>query len=59
MPPSTSAARRERFLTARWNNAVAIGLGIPAAAFAGVSLATSALSDRSAFIGMVVFGAVY
>ena len=59
MPPSMSAASRDRFLTVRWNNALAVGLGVPALLFAGVALSTSALSDRAAFVVLVIFGAVY
>jgi hypothetical protein len=50
---------KERFLTVRWNNLLAMGLGIPFVAYAVVVLATSALSDLAGFIGMTVFGVVY
>lgn len=54
-----NATNRDRFLTVRWNNALVAGLGLPALAYAAVALFTSALSDRSAFIWLVVIGAVY
>ena len=54
-----SDANRDRFLTERWNNTLAIGLGLPMLAFGAVALSTSALSDRAAFIVLVIFGAVY
>ena len=54
-----NAAHRDRFLTVRWNNALAVGLGLPMLAFAAAALSTSAFSDRAAFIGLVIFGAVY
>ncbi len=59
MPTLMNAENRDRFLTVRWNNALAVGLGLPALIFAAFALSTSALSDRSAFIGLVIFGAVY
>ena len=59
MPVSMSEESRDRFLTVRWNNAIVIGLGLPALIFAAVTLSTSVLSDRAAFIGLVIFGAVY
>ena len=52
-------ATRDRFLTVRWNNALVAGLGLPTLAYATVALSTSALSDRSAFIWLVIIGAVY
>lgn len=59
MPTLMSAANRDRFLTVRWNNALAAALGLPALIYAAIALPTSALSDRSAFIGLVLIGAVY
>lgn len=52
-------ANRDRFLTARWNNILALSLGLPALVFALVSLTTNAFSDRAAFIGLVVVSAFY
>lgn len=52
-------ATRDRFLTVRWSNALVAGLGLPTLAYATVALSTSALSDRSAFIWLVIIGAVY
>ena len=59
MPTLMSDANRDRFLTVWWNNALVVGLGLPALVFAAFALSTSALSDRAAFIGLVIFGAVY
>ncbi len=52
-------ANRDRFLTARWNNILTLSLGLPALAFALVALTTDTISDRAAFIGLVVISAFY
>ena len=49
----------EKFLTKGWNNWLTLGMGLPTLIYAVVFLSTSALSDFSGFIGMVVIGAVY
>lgn len=54
-----TAANRDRFLTARWNNALVAGLGLPALAYVAVALSTSVLSDRSALLWLVIIGVVY
>jgi hypothetical protein len=50
---------KEKFLTVRWNNVLALGLGILVLAFAGVVLFTPVLSDLAGFIGLVVIGVLY
>lgn len=50
---------KAKFLTVRWNNLLSLGLGIPALIYVGVILATPVLSDRAAFIGLVVIGVLY
>ena len=50
---------KEKFLTVRWNNLLALGLGLPALAYAVVVLSTSVLSDVAGFIGIVVIGVLY
>ena len=50
---------KEKFLTARWNNILTIGLGIPTLLYAVVVLSTSILSDLAGFIGLVVIGVLY
>ena len=50
---------KERVLTVRWNNLLALGLGIPALAYAVVALSTSLASERAGFIGIVVIGVLY
>ncbi len=59
MADVVNAANRDRFLTVRWNNALVAGLGLPALIYAAIALSTTALSDRSAFVGLVIFGAFY
>jgi hypothetical protein len=54
-----NAARRDQFLTVRWNNALAAGLGVPALIYAAIALSTTALSDRAALVGLVIIGAFY
>ena len=49
----------EKFLTARWNNWLTLGMGIPTLAYGVFVLSTSVMSDFAGFIGMVVLGAVY
>lgn len=50
---------KERFLTVRWNNLLALGVGLPVLAFAIVALATSAIPMRTGFIAFTVLGGVY
>ena len=50
---------KERFLTVRWNNRLALGLGSPALAYAVVGLSTSLASELGGFIGIVVIGVLY
>ena len=50
---------REKFMTARWNNLLMLGMGIPILIYAVVALSTSLLSDFAGFIAMAIIGAVY
>ena len=50
---------REKFLTARWNNWLSLGLGLPALLYVIVILSTPVLSDRAGFIGVVIIGVLY
>ena len=50
---------KEKFLTARWNNWITLGLGLPTLIFAVVVFSTSVLSDLASFIGMGVLGSLY
>jgi len=49
----------DEFLTRAWNNRLTLLLGLPTLAWAVVALTTPVFSDLTAFIGMVVFAAVY
>jgi hypothetical protein len=50
---------KEEFLTVRWNNVLALGLGLIFVIYAVVALSTSVLSDSAAFVGLVVIGVLY
>jgi len=50
---------KDNFFTRRWNNWLTLGMGLPTLIYVVVVLSTSVLSDFSAFIGIVVIGAVY
>jgi hypothetical protein len=50
---------KEKFLTARWNNVLTLGLGLGFVIYAVVIWSTAVLSGLAALIGLVVFGAVY
>ena len=49
----------DNFLTRSWNNQLTLLLGLPTLAWGVVALTTSVFSDLTAFVGMVVFAAVY
>ena len=50
---------KEKFLTVRWNNLLALGLGLPALIYVIVALSTSFWSDRGEMIGLAIIGALY
>jgi hypothetical protein len=50
---------KEGFLTVRWNNLFSLVLGLILLIYVVVVLSTSVLSDRAAFIGLVVIGVLY
>jgi hypothetical protein len=50
---------KERYLTVRWNNLLALGLGIPALILAVVVIFTGAMSDLTGFIALMVVGVLY
>ena len=50
---------KEKFLTKRWNNALTLGLGLVFVVYAVVVWSTSVVSDRAAFVGLVVIGVIY
>ena len=50
---------KEGFFTVRWNNLLSLVLGLILLIYVVVVLSTSVLSDRAAFIGLVVIGVLY
>ena len=50
---------KETFLTARWNNRLTLGMGIPTLAYGVFVLFTSVMSNFAGFIGIVIIGAAY
>lgn len=50
---------KEQFLTERWNNVLALALGIPAVIYVAFVLSTSVLSESAAFIGFAIIGVLY
>jgi len=50
---------KEEFFTVRWNNLLSLVLGLILLIYVVVVLSTSVLSDRAAFIGLVVIGVLY
>jgi hypothetical protein len=50
---------KEKFLTVRWNNLLALGLGIPALILAAVVIFTTAIPDLAGFIALQVVGVLY
>ncbi len=50
---------KEEFLTVRWNNVLALGLGLIFVIYAVVALSTSVSSSLGGFIGLVVIGVLY
>jgi hypothetical protein len=50
---------KSEFLTVRWNNILALGLGLILLIYAAVVVSTTVLSDFAAFIGLAVIAVVY
>jgi hypothetical protein len=50
---------KDKFLTVRWNNLLALGLGILVLVYAVIALSTSLASDLGGFVGLVVIGVLY
>ena len=51
--------RKEKYMTARWNNILLMALGIPIVIYAVLALSTDWLTDFVGFIVMAIAGAVY
>ena len=50
---------KEEFLTVRWNNLLALGLGLPALIYVIVALSTSIWMGRNGMIVLELIGALY
>jgi len=50
---------KEKFLTVRWNNMLALGLGLPALIYVVFALSTSVYSERGGMIALAAIGALY
>ena len=53
------AMTKEKFLTKRWNNFLSLVGGLILLVYVVFVFSSSVLSDRAAFIGLVVIGVVY
>ena len=54
-----SVGRIEKCLTVRWNNLIALGVGIPVLIYIVIALSTSALSGLPGYIGIAILGVFY
>ena len=50
---------KDKFLTLRWSNFLSLAGGLILLAYVVFVLSTSVLSDKAAFIGLVIIGVVY
>ena len=50
---------KEEYLSARWNNILALGLGFIMLVYVAIVVSTSILSDFVAFLGLAIIAAVY
>jgi hypothetical protein len=50
---------KKKVLGKGFNNALTVGLGLPAIIFPMVALSTTVMTEFAAFIGMATIGAVY
>ena len=55
----TDTMTKEKILTVRWNNLLALGLGLPALIYVIVALSTSIWLGRNGMIGLAIIGALY
>jgi hypothetical protein len=51
--------KKEEILTVRWNNLLTLGLGLVFVIYVVGVWSTTVLSDTTAFVGLVIIGAVY
>jgi hypothetical protein len=50
---------KEKLLTVRWNNALTLALGLPAAVFVVYAYSTSLWTSRGGMIGLSIIGVLY
>ena len=50
---------KEEFFTIRWNNLLALGVGLPALVYVVAAFSTSAWTARGGLIGLAVIGVLY
>ena len=50
---------KDSFLTVRWNNLLALGLGIPTLIYVVTAFSTALWLERGGLIGLAVFGALF
>ena len=50
---------KEKYLTVRWNNLLALGLGLPTLIYVIVAFSTSIWLGREGMIGLAIIGALY
>jgi len=49
----------EKYLTVRWNNWIALGVGIPVLVYVVIVLTASVSVGLAGFIGMAILGVLY
>ena len=50
---------KEKFVTVRWNNLLALGVGLPALIYIVAAFSTSAWTTRGGLIGLAIIGVLY
>jgi len=50
---------KDEYLTARWNNILALGLGFIMLVYVAIVVSTTVFSDFAAFLGLAIIAAVY
>jgi hypothetical protein len=50
---------KDKFLTVRWNNLLALGVGLPTLVYVVAAFSTSAWTARGGMIGLAIIGVLY
>jgi hypothetical protein len=58
-PERTDIMTKKKFLTVRWNNLLALGMGLIPLIYVVVAFSTSVWSVRGGLIGLAVIGVLY